>query len=82
MRASLEQTRGLVVSSSVLADLLENGMERERAYRVIQQAAGATVASGADFGTELRRAGIETGLLEPERSLVHHDVILAIGSPS
>ena len=77
MRASLEQTRGLVLSSSVLADLLENGMERERAYRVIQQAAGATVASGADFGTELRRAGIETALLEPERFLVHHDVILS-----
>ncbi|MFE3665657.1 adenylosuccinate lyase [Streptomyces sp. NPDC059164] len=70
MRAAIDHTGGLAYSSAVLADLLESGHERERAYRVIQDA-----ANGEDFLTLLGREGIRTGPLGPERFLVHHDVI-------
>jgi adenylosuccinate lyase len=76
MRANIDYTHGLVQSSAVLADVLASGAEREEAYRAIQLAANHSVESGSDFGTELQRAGIETQSLEPERFLVHHDLIL------
>jgi adenylosuccinate lyase len=66
-----------VFSSAVLADLLENGVEREKAYRCIQTAADRTSASGGDFRTMLKAEGIDPGPLRPERFLVHHDVILS-----
>jgi adenylosuccinate lyase len=77
MRAAIDATNGLVFSSAVLADLLENGVEREKAYRCIQTAADRTSASGGDFRTMLKAEGIDPGPLRPERFLVHHDVILS-----
>jgi adenylosuccinate lyase len=76
MRAAIDHTKGLVFSSAVLADLLESGVEREKAYRAVQAAANRTIESGDDFGTMLEKEGIELGPLRPERFLVHHDVIL------
>ncbi|RSM81650.1 adenylosuccinate lyase [Kibdelosporangium aridum] len=76
MRAAIDQTHGLVYSSAVLADLLESGTERERAYRAVQAAANSAVSGGGHFGTLLRAEGIDIGPLQPERFLVHHDVIL------
>jgi adenylosuccinate lyase len=76
MRAGIDQTRGLVFSSAVLADLLQNGLEREKAYRVIQAAANRSAGSGEDFGDALNDEGIDPGPLRPERFLVHHDVLL------
>ncbi|WP_282695390.1 adenylosuccinate lyase [Streptomyces sp. CC208A] len=70
MRAAIDHTGGLAYSSAVLADLLESGHERERAYRLIQDA-----ANGEDFFTLLGREGVRTDPLGPERFLVHHDVI-------
>ncbi|WP_406368624.1 adenylosuccinate lyase [Streptomyces sp. NBC_00647] len=70
MRTAIDATGGLAYSSAVLADLLEAGSERERTYRTIQDA-----ANGEDFLAGLRAQGIETGPLEPERFLTHHDVI-------
>ncbi|MFD4548014.1 adenylosuccinate lyase [Streptomyces sp. NPDC058466] len=70
MRDAIDQTNGLAYSSAVLADLLEGGSERERTYRMIQDA-----ANGEDFLTLLRTEGVEADLLSPERFLVHHDVI-------
>jgi adenylosuccinate lyase len=75
MRAAIDYTHGLVFSSAVLADLLRRGMEREKAYRVVQAAADRVTASGADFGAALRQEGIEPGPLRPERFLGQHDVI-------
>ncbi|MCF3131262.1 adenylosuccinate lyase [Streptomyces olivochromogenes] len=75
MRAHIDQTDGLIYSSSVLADLLGDGMERERAYRSVQAAANHTIATGEHFGTSLAKEGIDLGKLEPERFLTHHDVI-------
>jgi adenylosuccinate lyase len=70
MRAAIDHTNGLAYSSAVLADLLEGGSERERAYRMIQDA-----ANGEDFLALLGTAGGEADLLTPERFLVHHDVV-------
>lgn len=75
MRAAIDQTSGLAYSSAVLADLLEGGIERERAYRAVQSAANGVVSSGGDFATLLGIEGIEIGAPQPERFLVHHDVI-------
>lgn len=77
MRAAIDATNGLVFSSVVLADLLESGVEREKAYRCIQAAANRTIASGDDFRTMLKAEGVDPGPLEPERFLAHHDVILS-----
>jgi adenylosuccinate lyase len=77
MRASIDQTNGLVFRSAVLNDLKESGAEREQACRVIQDAADRTIESGDDFGTLLRNEGIDPGTLLPERFLVRHDVILS-----
>jgi adenylosuccinate lyase len=77
MRAAIDHTNGLVFSSAVLAELLENGVEREKAYRTIQVAANHTIESGDDFGTMLNKEGIGLGPLRPERFLVHHDVIFS-----
>ncbi|WP_141579102.1 adenylosuccinate lyase [Actinomadura sp. WMMA1423] len=75
MRAAIDQTRGLAHSSAVLADLLESGTERERAYRAVQAAANGVLAGGGDFSTLLRAEGIDIDPLRPERFLVHHDVV-------
>jgi adenylosuccinate lyase len=75
MRAAIDQTNGLAYSSAVLADLLEGGTERERAYRAVQVAANCAVFGGEDFGTLLRTEGVDIGPLQPERFLVYHDVI-------
>jgi adenylosuccinate lyase len=76
MRAGIDHTRGLVYSSAVLADLLEDGMEREKAYRAVQAAANRTARSGDDFGDALKKEGIDLDPLQPERFLIHHGVIL------
>ncbi|TNY36141.1 adenylosuccinate lyase [Thermomonospora catenispora] len=70
MRAAISQSEGRVYSSAVLADLLESGGDRERAYRMIQDA-----ANGEDFLTLLKTEGIETDHLRPERFLARHDVV-------
>jgi adenylosuccinate lyase len=75
MRANIDQTDGLVYSSSVLANLLEFGVEREKAYRVVQSAANRTLESGESFRNTLADEGIDVEPLLPERFLVHHDVI-------
>jgi adenylosuccinate lyase len=76
MRTVIDETNGLVYSSAVLADLLSRGAEREDAYRRVQAAANRTAMSGDDFGTELRKEGIEPGPLRPERFLLRNDMVL------
>lgn len=75
MRAAIEVSNGLAYSSAVLADLLEGGTERERAYRAIQAAANGAASGDGDFGTLLGAEGIDIGPLYPERFMVHHGVI-------
>jgi adenylosuccinate lyase len=71
MRAAIDHTRGSIYSSAVLADLLENGMEREKAYRAVQAAASAD-----DFAAALDAQSIAVGPLRPDRYLDNHHVIL------
>jgi adenylosuccinate lyase len=75
MRAAVDHTRGLVFSSAVLADLLEDGVEREKAYRAVQGAAARTAATGHHFAATLAEEGIDAGRLDPSRFLAHHDTI-------
>ncbi|MFD9486854.1 adenylosuccinate lyase [Streptomyces sp. NPDC059991] len=76
MREGIDRTDGLVYSSAVLADLLADGVEREKAYRGVQAAANRTIATGEHFGDTLRQEGMDIGQLRPERFLVNHGVIL------
>src|SRR5271163_3179500 len=49
MRANLESTRGLVFSGQLLLDLVESGVSREDAYRLVQSHAMRAWREGLDF---------------------------------
>ncbi len=53
MRKNLEATGGLVYSQSVLLELVRNGLPREEAYRIVQEAAMATYQEGGQFRERL-----------------------------
>ncbi|MEV5530163.1 adenylosuccinate lyase [Streptomyces prunicolor] len=75
MRANVDHTNGLALSSAVLADLLQDGLEREKAYRTVQAAANRSIETGEHLTTLLSEAGIDPGPARPERFLRHHDVV-------
>jgi adenylosuccinate lyase len=49
MRANLESTHGLIFSGQLLLDLVEHGVSREDAYRVVQAHAMRAWREGLDF---------------------------------
>jgi len=49
MKANLESTRGLVFSGQLLLDLVEHGVSREDAYRMVQAHALRSWKEGLDF---------------------------------
>jgi adenylosuccinate lyase len=49
MRANLESTRGLIFSGQLLLDLVEHGVAREVAYRLVQAHAMRAWKEGLDF---------------------------------
>ncbi len=49
MKANLESTRGLVFSGQLLLDLVEHGVSREDAYRMVQAHAMRAWQEGLDF---------------------------------
>ena len=49
MKANLESTRGLVFSGQLLLDLVEHGVSREDAYRMVQAHAMRAWREGLDF---------------------------------
>ncbi|GHF78197.1 adenylosuccinate lyase [Amycolatopsis bartoniae] len=71
MAAAVEATGGLVYSSVVLARLLAEGMDREKAYRLVQRAADR----GGDFRTALAEEGVDPGTLSPDLFLTRHSVL-------
>ena len=75
MRAHIDQTDGLIYSSSVLAEFLGKGVERERAYRSVQSAADHTIATGEHFADSLAKDDIGLADLVPQRFLGNHSVI-------
>jgi len=77
MRQNLAATHGLVSSSQVLLTLVDGGMGRDAAYRVVQAAAMRSWESGTDFAKELASDGVQVdpGTFDPARFLVRHDVV-------
>jgi adenylosuccinate lyase len=49
MRANLESTHGLIFSGQLLLDLVEHGVSREDAYRLVQMHAMRAWKEGLDF---------------------------------
>jgi adenylosuccinate lyase len=49
MRANLESTRGLIFSGQLLLDLVEHGVSREDAYRLVQSHAMRAWKENLDF---------------------------------
>ncbi len=49
MMANLDSTRGLVFSGQLLLDLVEHGVSREDAYRMVQHHAMRAWKEGLDF---------------------------------
>jgi adenylosuccinate lyase len=65
MRENLEAGGGLIHSQAVLLALVDGGMSREEAYRVVQAAAAEAWDRGADFREEIRaRSELEDGDLD------------------
>src|SRR5215467_6897806 len=53
MRANLESTRGLIFSGQLLLDLVEHGVSREDAYRLVQSHAMRSWKEGLNFHDEI-----------------------------
>ncbi|MDP2624003.1 MAG: adenylosuccinate lyase [Actinomycetota bacterium] len=64
MRANLEAPRGLVFSQAALLALIRSGKDRDEAYRIVQEAASAAMASGAHLRDTLAGALDEPALDE------------------
>lgn len=56
MRENLDSLRGVVFSQSALLALVESGIARDDAYRLVQAAARKSVSEGSDFRSILRDA--------------------------
>jgi len=87
MRANLDRTGGLVFSHRVLLALLERGLPRDEAYRIVQAAAAAVHRGGESFREGLLNSGRFTAgdldrLFEYGYYLRHVDAILErVGIP-
>ena len=57
MRENLEKTGGLVFSHRVLLALIERGLGREEAYRIVQSAAMRALEGGGRFRDLIRESG-------------------------
>jgi len=66
MRANLFASRGVVFSQSVLLALVERGMPREAAYRIVQRAAAVAWDGGGDFRSLLAADPEVEATLAPE----------------
>ena len=77
MLANLEATGGLVYSSQVLLHLVDTGMGRDDAYKVVQAAAMRTWESGVPFSQTLAEEGVDapSDAFQPQRFLHRHDTV-------
>ncbi len=66
MLANLGQSQRLVFSGAVLLALVDKGMLREDAYRIVQDAAMRAWREGVDFGELIKRDAEAMALLSPE----------------
>jgi adenylosuccinate lyase len=65
MQQNLWQSGGIVFSQRILLALVEKGMAREAAYRVVQRAASRTLSNGRDFRSILERDAQVRRVLTP-----------------
>jgi adenylosuccinate lyase len=79
MRANLAATGGLVSSSQVLLALVEDGMARDEAYKVVQAAAMRTWETGEPFADTLAAEGVELpdAVFDPAAFLRRHATVRA-----
>jgi adenylosuccinate lyase len=84
MRENIDVGGGLVFSQSVLLALIDKGMTRDQAYRLVQLAAAAAWDEGKDFRAELSaKKGVREALSEEELDalfeprLEHLDAVFA-----
>jgi len=77
MRANLEATGGLVYSSQVLLSLVDQGMPRDDAYKIVQTAAMRTWETGTPFRETLAQEGVELpeSAFDPAGFLARHHVV-------
>ena len=84
MRRNLEDAHGLVFSQRVLLALVEAGLSRDDAYRLVQRHASAAWEGGLDFRALVADDPEVTGRLDPaaiadafdlDAALIHIDVI-------
>jgi adenylosuccinate lyase len=68
MRANLDASRGTVFSHAALLNLIQGGMDRDEAYRVVQEAAAQAMASGRHLG-EVLGDRIDTAVFSEESYL-------------
>jgi adenylosuccinate lyase len=57
MRENLDASRGLVFSQAALNTLIRSGMDRDEAYRIVQEAATRTIESETNLLSELQADG-------------------------
>ena len=69
MRANLESTGGLIYTSAVLLQLVEDGLSREDAYALVQGAAMRTWETGVPFRETLRAGADAAGRTLDETKL-------------
>jgi adenylosuccinate lyase len=74
MRANIDATGGIISSSQVLLVLVEQGMARDDAYKVVQSAAMETWESGTPFRETLAAQGVDlpAEAFDPARFLHRH----------
>jgi adenylosuccinate lyase len=80
MRANLELTHGALFSQRALTALIESGMTRDDAYRLVQQAAQTAWDTGTPFRDLLAERAPDLDLdavLDPAAYLIHVPEVLA-----
>ena len=79
MLANMDATGGLVYSSQVLLTLVDQGMARDDAYKIVQTAAMRSWETGTPFRETLAQEGVELpeSAFDPARFLHRHDVVRA-----
>ena len=79
MLANMDATGGLVYSSQVLLTLVDQGMARDDAYKIVQTAAMRTWETGTPFRETLAQEGVQLpeSAFDPARFLHRHDTVRA-----
>jgi adenylosuccinate lyase len=80
MRANLELTHGALFSQRALTALIESGLARDNAYRIVQEAAQTAWDTGTPFRDLLAKSAPDLDLdavLDPDAYLAHVPEVIA-----